>query len=160
VKLCRACVDVFCAGWVGQARGRDIFCLKCGVWGVLGMLWSCAACFGSVGFYKEWAGEPTTSKIEPYNKTKAGRTRPQHPKQTQTPHFKQNVYLPRACPSHPAHNKFTISYPRPHITTTHRRHGPHSPYPRPSSVLCGVVATHDMAHIRQSKGKHTAKARP
>ncbi len=53
VNLCCACVVVFCAGWFGQGRGRYTFSLECGVWGLLGVLWSCAACFG---FFGLWSG--------------------------------------------------------------------------------------------------------
>ena len=58
-KVCRVCV-----AWMGQTRGRYTVCLKCGVWGLLGMLWFCRVLQKGVG------GGLAHPLVKPYKKPK------------------------------------------------------------------------------------------
>ena len=61
---------------------------------LVGMLWSRAACFGFVGFFKERGGGGLAhpSIIKTLQKNNAGRSIPQHPNQTPRPHISNNTY--------------------------------------------------------------------
>jgi len=91
VKLCPAC----CVVWMGQARGMYTFCLKCGVWGLLG--WDVVVSCGLLRLCrvlqrKGWGGLAHPSIIKTLQKTNAGRSIPQHPNQTPRPHISNNTY--------------------------------------------------------------------